>query len=80
MTKPSKAKQQPQLAPEDQLRERRTTLGLSRREVAEEAAVPVSRVWAAEHKDVGVEPEDRKKIVDVLNKHVQQIASLQLIS
>lgn len=68
------------LSAEERLRRRREELGLSRREVAEMAGVPVSRIWASEQTKVGVSDEDRKKIADALNERVASIAKLQPIT
>lgn len=68
------------LTAEDRLRRRREQLGLSRREVAELAGLPVSRVWASEQTRVGVTDEDRERIVRVLNERVSEIAKLPPIS
>ena len=75
-TAPKKAS----LKPEEKLRVRREALGLSRAKVADEAHVPVSRVWAAEHPDTGVAPDVRDKIVAVLNAHRDSIAKLPPIA
>lgn len=65
-----------QITPERQLRVRREALGLSRARVADEAELPVSRVWAAEHEDAGVDVETRTAIVGVLNAHRAEIANM----
>jgi predicted transcriptional regulator len=64
------------LPAEAKLRRRREELGLSRREVAERAKLPVSRIWAAEDPNGEIKDEDREKIVDVLNEHKNHIAAL----
>lgn len=64
------------LSPEKELRVRREALGLSRARLADEADVPVSRVWAAEHEEAGVDIETRERIVQVLNNHRTEIAKM----
>lgn len=63
-------------ATEQSLRDRREALGLSRARVADEAGVPVSRVWAAEQPEAGVTDEIRESIVAVLNAHRNAIAKM----
>lgn len=63
-------------APPETLRVRREALGLSRAKLADEADVAVSRVWAAEHPEAGVDDETRAKIVKVLNERRDEIAKL----
>lgn len=60
----------------DDIRDRREALGLSRARLAEAADVSVSRVWAAEHPDAAVSPDDRERIVAVLNSYRAAIAKL----
>ena len=75
--KPSKkAAKAEQVTPERQLRVRREALGLSRARIADEADLPVSAVWRAEHEDAGVDIETRTRIVDVLNSYRASIAQM----
>lgn len=64
------------ITPEKAIRVRREALGLSRAKLADEAEVPVSQVWRAEHEEAGVDPETRERIVEVLNTHRDEIAKL----
>lgn len=64
------------LSPEKELRVRREALGLSRAKLADEADLPVSAVWRAEHEEAGVDIETRESIVGVLNAHRAEIAKL----
>lgn len=64
----------------EQIRARREELRLSRRAVADEAEIAVSRVWAAEQEDTEIADEDLDKIITVLNLALEELQDLQLLS
>lgn len=68
------------LGPEARIRRRREELGMSRRQLADESGLAPSRVWATENAGSDVDPADRERVVDALNRRAERISKLHPIT